>query len=351
MNNGKVIEKTVKGRAGGADFKEGFKNAVKVNSSVLIPMIVLFVVAGIFVPKFASFTNAMSLLRSMSTTALIAFPMTMVLITGGIDLTVGSMQALSGCIVTLMLANTGVPSVVTLLLTMGLAIVIGLLNGSLITRLNMPPFIVTIAMMYVIRGIAYTLTDGKPIPVPNDALFGFIGQGYIGGAVPVTVIYVIIAFILLWFVLNRTRFGRHVYAVGGNAVAAQYSGINVKKTITITYIFTSAFAAFAGIVLTSRMNSGQPTIGEGSELDIIAACIVGGVSMNGGTGTIAGTLMGALIVTGMANMMNLLGLGSFAQMIAKGLIMIAFVYITTLRKQAQLKAKKKEIRKNADTAV
>ena len=166
----------------------------------------------------------------------------------------------------------------------------------------------------------------------SDKLFQKIGGGFLG-KIPISAVYMMIAFLLMWVLLNRTKFGRHVYATGDNLTAAEYSGIDTDRTIFLVYILSGLLSAFAGIVLSSRLNSGQPIIGQGAELDAIASCIVGGISVTGGSGTLFGTLIGCMIMGTISNLLNLVGVDSFVQLVVKGIIIIAAVYVDAMRKR------------------
>ncbi|MEG1516027.1 MAG: ABC transporter permease [Clostridia bacterium] len=306
-----------------------FINALKNNLSILVAFIVLFVVSCIVSPKFFTVSNQLSVLRQIATNALCAFAMSFVILTGGIDLSVGSFMSLAGCMCTVMIAWGGIPAWLSFILALGIGLVYGAINGLIITKLKMPPFIVTLAALNILRGISYLITGGRPVIISNE-VFQKIGGGF-GGPIPLPVFYVAALFIVFWFILNRTKYGRRVYAVGGNLIAAKYSGINTDRVIILAYIFSGVMASFAGILLSSRLNSGQPTIGDGAELDAIAACVVGGISMTGGAGTLFGTLLGAFIIGIISNILNLLGINSFAQLVVKGLIILVAVYIDAIR--------------------
>lgn len=316
------------------NIKVRFLGSLKQNVGVFVAFLIVFIIASIVSSKFLTFNNQMIILRTVSTTALCAFGMTFVVLTGGIDLSVGSFMSLSGCLTTILISWYNIPSVAAVALSLLIGIIFGAVNGAVITKLDMPPFIVTLATMNIMRGISYTITGGRPVSVTSDPFFANIGTGYIG-AVPIAAFYVLVAFLILWMLLNRTKFGRHIYAVGGNLKAAVYSGINTDKTIFFAYVLTGVLSAFGGIILVSRLNSGQPTIGEGAELDAIAACIVGGASLSGGEGTLTGTLVGAVLMGVISNILNLVGVNSFVQLIIKGIIIIFSVYINTLRKAAK----------------
>lgn len=311
------------------DFGVGFKNAAKVNIGSIVAFAFVFIVSIFVSSRFCTVSNLLSVMRNAATNSICAFAMTFVMITGGIDLSVGSFMSLSGCLCTVLVAWKNFPLPAAILLSLCVGAVYGLINGLIITKLNMPPFIVTLAAMNILRGSSYLMTDGRPVIIDNK-VFAEIGGG-LWNNIPIPVFYVIVLFIVFWFLLNRTRFGRHVYAVGGNITAAKYSGIKTDKVITITYVLSGLMASFAGIILSSRLNSGQPIIGDGAEMDAIAACVVGGVAMTGGTGTLFGTQVGAFIIAILSNILNLSGINSYAQLVAKGIVILVAVYLYSLR--------------------
>lgn len=312
------------------NIKVSFLGALKSNISIIIAFAIIFIASSIASPKFCTVNNLIAVLRTAAPNSICAFAMALVIMTGGIDLSVGSFMSLCGCLCTVLIAWADFPvwSAVTLSLLLGA--IYGCANGLIITKLKMPPFIVTLAALNILRGVSYLITNGRPVILPDDRFQGF-GGGF-WGAIPRPVYYMIALFIVFWFFLNRTRFGRHIYAVGGNITAARFSGINSDWVIIRTYILSGFMSALSGIILSSRLNSGQPTIGDGAELDAIAACVVGGISMTGGSGTMFGALLGALTITIISNVLNLVGLNSFAQLVVKGIIILVAVYVDALRK-------------------
>lgn len=316
---------------GFSNLKVSIGGSFKVNAGAYIAFLLIYLLACILSGKFFTFNNHMTILRAISTNALCAFGMTFVILTAGIDLSVGSTMSLSGCLTAVLIARLNTSAGLAILCSAIVGLLIGLANGVTVTKLKMPPFIATLATMNIFRGIAYIITDSKPVSVSNST-FTFVGSGFVG-PVPIAAVYVVIVFVALWIALNRTKFGRHVYAVGGNLTAAKYSGIDTDRTICICYVLTGLLSGIAGVILCSRLNSGQPTIGSGSELDAIASCIVGGASLDGGRGTLTGTLVGALIIGIMSNVLNLLGINSNIQLILKGMIILVSVYIDIMRKK------------------
>ena len=301
---------------------------IKRNMGILIGLVVLFLFLSVATDSFLSTKNMLQVLRQICINGLLAFGMTFVLIIGGIDLTVGSVVAISGVSVVIML-NSGVPLPVALVVALLLGAIVGLLNGGIIALTGMPPFIVTLSLQGTIRGIAYVITDGRSVSCDN-AVFNAIGNGYLFG-IPIPIYIVAFVMIVISILLNYTRFGRRMYAVGGNITAAGFSGIHVKKIMVQVYVLSGVLSALAGIILASRMYSGQPASGQAYESDAIAAAVLGGTSFNGGIGTVGGTLIGALVIGFLTNGLNLLHISSYVQMIIKGLVIIGAVGIDILK--------------------
>ena len=255
------------------------------------------------------------------------------IILGGIDLSVGSVLAVSGVISASLITNNGMPVGAAILLGCLAGTAIGLLNGLIIAFTDMPPFVVTIATMNIGRGVAYLYANGNPIRVSNDT-FEAIGLGYLG-PIPLPVIYMAVILVFMYFLMNKSKMGSHIYAVGGNRQAAVYSGINVRKVIIFVYTLSGLAASWAGIVLASRMASGQPATGVGYEADAVAAAVLGGTSMTGGAGKVGGIVLGALLIGMLNNGLNLLGVNSFWQYVVKGTVILVAVYIDIFRKRKE----------------
>ncbi len=303
---------------------------LKNNLGILAGLLVMCIGLSISTSTFLTSDNLILVLRQVSINAMVAFGMTYIIILGGIDLSVGGVMAMSGIITTLMLARFNLPLPISIIIGLLSGMVVGLTNGIIIVKGKMPPFIVTLSIAYIARGLAYIFSNGKPISV-QEPLFNVIGNGYIG-PIPYPIIYMIVALLILAFILYRTKFGRHLYAIGGNTEAAKFSGINVNKVQIISYTIIGFLAALGGIVLSARLYSGQPTIGVNGELDAIAAVILGGTSFSGGIGTLGGTLIGAVVIGIINNGLNLLGVNSFWQLVAKGVVILIAVYIDMLKK-------------------
>jgi len=290
----------------------------------LLGLLVLVVVVSIMNPSFLAPLNILNLLRQVAINALIAFGMTFVILTGGIDLSVGAILALSSTLMAGMMVS-GIDPILAILIGCLLGAVLGAINGLLITKGKMAPFIVTLATMTIFRGLTMVYTNGNPITGLGDSyMFQLFGRGYFLG-IPVPAITMIVTFGVLWIILHKTPFGRQTYAIGGNEKAAIISGIKVDRVKIMIYSLAGLLAALAGAILTSRLNSASPTAGDSYELDAIAAVVLGGTSLSGGRGWIVGTLIGALIIGTLNNGLNLLGVSSFFQMVVKGGVIILAV--------------------------
>jgi ribose transport system permease protein len=302
------------------------------NIGIILGFIVLCIIISVVNSSFLTTNNIMNVLRQSSTNLYLALAMTMIIILGGIDLSVGSLIAVVGVVASSSIALLGFPIYMGIIAGLSVGVLFGLLNGYVVATTAIPPFIVTLATMNIARGASYVLSDGKPIRVMSP-VFNSIGSGYIGGVLPTPVLFLIIILIVCYLIMNKTKLGRYIYAVGGNSEAARFSGINIKKVQLFAYTFSGLMAAVAGIVLASRMFSGQPTAGDGAELDAIAAVVLGGTSMSGGKGKIGGTVIGALIIGVLSNGLNLMGISSFWQYIVKGVVIMVAVYSDVIKKK------------------
>lgn len=308
---------------------------IKRNAGILIGLSAMCIVLSVMSPVFLTTNNILNVLRQVSTNADIALGMTLVILTGGIDLSVGAVVAIAGTMSAGFIALSGLPVWAALCLGLLIGITIGFFNGFVIAKTGMPPFIVTMATLTMARGLVYVYTGGLPIRTLNP-IFNKVGSGYLG-PVPLPVIYTIVLYIGVMILLYRTKLGRHIYAVGGNREAARFSGINIARVELVVYTLIGFLSAITGIVLCARMYSGQPTIGNGFELDAIAAVVLGGTSFSGGIGTIGGTIIGVLVIGFLNNGLNLLGVSSFWQLIVKGAVILLAVYIDTLKKKTSKK--------------
>lgn len=304
-------------------------------NTMLFFLIALFVLSLIFVPRFATVGNLKNVLIQISINALIATGMTFVILSDGIDLSVGSVAALAGiagAALIKMMPDAGIFLSIIVILATSIAVggICGFINGFCIARLNVPPFIATLAMMNVARGLAYVFTNAKPIfGLPES--FGWVGLRSLG-PIPVTIILMILVLVFAYVILSQTCFGRYVYAVGSNKEVAKLSGINITKIKFSVYIICGMLAALAGVVLASKLQNGQATAATGYELNAIAAVAMGGTSMSGGRGGMIQTVFGLFVIGIINNALSLLGVSSYWQTIAMGVIILIAVVIDQNKK-------------------
>ena len=315
-----------------ARVKKGITTYFKENLAILVAFIILCVGLSIATPAFFTKDNILNVLRQVATNSNLAIGLTMAIIIGGIDLSVGAILAFSGLLCASFISD-GMNLGLAVLLAFTLGALFGLLNGLIIAYTNMPPFVVTLATQNIARGIVNVYANGQPISARNP-VFNFLGVGYFLG-IPLPVIYSFVLLAVMILILGRSKFGRQLYAVGGNEEAARFSGINIKKVKIIVYTLCGALASFSGIILAARMYSGQPTAGDGFELDAIAASVLGGVSFSGGVGKLGGTIIGVLVLGVLTNGLNLLNINFFWQYIIKGIIILLAVYLDILKKRRE----------------
>ncbi|MMZ57941.1 Ribose transport system permease protein RbsC [compost metagenome] len=297
----------------------------------LIGLVLIIIVLSIFADNFLTVNNLLNVFRQVSINALIAFGMTFVILTGGIDLSVGSILALSSALTAGMMAG-GMDTWLAVLIGLGAGTLMGAVNGLIIAKGRLAPFIVTLATMTIFRGLTLVYTDGKPITGLNKD-FAILGKGYFL-QIPMPIIWMIITFAVVYIILKHTTFGRRVYAVGSNEEATWLSGISTSKVKVMVYAISGLLASISGIILTSRLNSAQPTAGASYELDAIAAVVLGGTSLTGGKGWIVGTLIGAVIIGVLNNGLNLLNVSSFYQQVVKGAVILIAVLLDRSKKRA-----------------
>lgn len=297
---------------------------------IFIILIVLMIGITILTPKFLTVNNLITVVRQISFIAIIGLGGTFVIITGGIDLSPGSIVGLAS-VTSVLLLNTGQNLVFSILAGILVGCFCGCVNGFLVTITKIPSFIATLGMMEMGRGVAMLLTKGRPVAL-KDPLYIFLGNGALG-FLPVPVFILLIISLLLYILLVHTPFGRRTMALGGNPQAAKISGINVTFQIISIYALAGLLSAIAGILMTGRLASGQPSLGEGYEMDGIAAAVIGGTSLSGGVGSIWGTMCGALVIGVINNGMDLLSISSYWQQIIKGAIIILAVVLDQLKLQ------------------
>ena len=297
--------------------------------SVLLAL--LLVAAGIAMatPYFLTTDNLMGVFRSFSTTAIMSIGMVMVIITGGIDLSVGSVMGLSGLVTALAFQN-GFPTAVSVSFGLGVGFVFGLVNGLLVTAGRLPPFIATLGTLSIGRGLMYIVTRGVPVTPDTPDIFNMIGQGYVG-YVPAPVVIMLLLAVIFSVIMAFTTFGRHVYATGGNQQAAWLSGVNTSRVKLIVYTLSGTISAIAGVVAFSRYLSAEPASGFGVELDVIAAAVIGGASLSGGVGSVQGAIIGAALTGIIANGVVLMNINTYAQQAITGAVILIAVSIDVWR--------------------
>ena len=311
------------------------KQYFKENLGILIGFFTLCVIVALLNNRFLSRGNILNVLRQLFSNCNLALGMCLVIITGGIDLSVGAIMALSGTLCAGTIAAGQLPIPVAILMGLAIGVLVGFINGTITAKMNIAPFIVTMATQQICRGLVYVYADGLPIRCDNPP-FNFLGNGYVG-EIPITILYSIFFVIVIWLVLSKSQLGRWIYAVGGNKNAARFSGINVDKVLMIVYAISGFLAAFAGIIYCARMYSGQPTLGNGDETDAIAAVVLGGTSFSGGIGKIGGVIIGILIIAVLSNALNLLGINSFWQLVAKGVVILLAVCVDNIKTHKRVK--------------
>ncbi|MFF4903482.1 substrate-binding domain-containing protein [Streptomyces sp. NPDC001260] len=321
---------TLKSTTGAGGATGGLRRLL-LDNGALTALIVLVIALSALSGDFLTTDNLLNVGVQAAVTAVLAFGVTFVIVSAGIDLSVGSVAALSATVLAWSATSHGVPVVLAVVLSVATGIVAGLVNGFLIAYGKLPPFIATLAMLSVARGLSLVISEGSPIPFPGSV--SHLGDT-LGGWLPVPVLVMVVMGLLAAFVLGRTYIGRSMYAIGGNEEAARLSGLRVKKQKLAIYAFSGLFAAVAGIVLAARLSSAQPQAADGYELDAIAAVVIGGASLAGGTGKASGTLIGALILAVLRNGLNLLNVSAFWQQVVIGVVIALAVLLDTLRRKA-----------------
>jgi len=304
---------------------------------ILIVLVILIVFFSIMAENFLSFTNFMNILRQVSFIGISALGMTIVIITGGIDLTMGSSVSVISVGLALLMVNTDIPVVFIVLIGLIMGVGIGAVNGVVITKFKVPPLIATLALMLSIRGVSYILTRGMPVSgFPKS--FAVIGKGYVFG-IPVPVIIMVVVFVFGWILLNKTRFGRYVYAIGGNREATRLSGVDVHKNLILSYIICGVLGSISAIVILSRLGSGMSSTAGNFAFDVLTAVVLGGVSISGGEGRLEGVIFGVLVMGVLSNGMVLMNVYEYYQMVIKGLVLLAAVGFDQYTKTRRLKPK------------
>ncbi|MGM9615945.1 ABC transporter permease, partial [Butyricicoccus sp.] len=310
------------------------------NMSSLIVLIVLCVALSIAEPTFHSFNNLINILQQVTTIAVLALGVNVVIFTGGIDISVGSVVAFTGIVMGKIIVEGGMPTIVGILAALVIGALCGTFNGLMISKFKLQPMIATLAMMSMARGAAYTIADGNTI-TGYSAGFRWIGTGTIPGTqIPVQILLMIALYILFYYVMKYRKFGRYIYSIGGNEEATRLSGINVDKYKTLAYTLSGLCAGISSVILTAKLNSAQSTAGLDYEMDAIASCVIGGTSLLGGSGSVWGTFIGAIIMIVIRNGLNLLNVSSNLQKLVIGVVILLAVLADAFRNGAVSRKKK-----------
>lgn len=321
---------------------------LKRNMGIIIGLVLLTALFSIFTDNFLTVSNVLTMLQNNAVNAIICCGMLLAIMMGDIDISVGSTVGLTAMVAAYLITNLGWGFFPALLVSILVGLLIGVINGYLIAYLNIPAFVATLATQSIARGFCKILSDGISIRIRNDAYNAIAGTKIVipgtealsaNGRVPIsisiTIIYAILLLLLTWFLLNRTKFGYYIYAIGGNETAAKYSGINTKVYKMLPYVYIGFLCSIGGTIWASKLQGVQSTLGQSYEMDAISAVVIGGTSMSGGSGTIGGTIIGILIIAVLANGLNVMGVDAFWQEVFKGVIIIIAVVIDVLRKSSK----------------
>lgn len=308
--------------------KLGFFKMIR-KYAILIVLIVLVVVFSVLSPAFATFNNAMNVVRQISMMGIVTVGFTFILLGGGLDLSVGSQMAVMNVVVAMLIRDLNMHPVPAIVIGITMTTVIGWFNGFAISRTGIPPLIATLAMQTALRGVSFILSKGRPVYGVPDSI-KFIGQGYIFGIIPIpgVILAAVIAFGII--LLNKTYLGRHFYALGSNPEATRLSGINIHFTRTMTYMLNGFLTGIAALVMMTRVGSGQPNAADGFEMNVLTAAVLGGVSINGGKGSISGAMVGAVIIGVLNNGMSICGANDYWQRVITGLVLFIVVVLDSL---------------------
>lgn len=294
------------------------------SAGIVLVLLVMCVFFSVTTNSFFSANNFANIARQISIVGICAVGMTMVIITGGIDLSIGSLIGISSVTAATLLSN-GVPIFLAVIITLSLGVLVGIINATFINKLKVPPMITTLAMMISLRGMVYLVSGGMPIyGIPVS--FKILGQGNIG-VLPISMIIMVIVFVFGYVVLNKTVFGRRIYGIGGSAETARLSGVNVQKELYRMFMLVGFLGSLAGLILMSRVNSGQPSAGDGYEMDIITAVVLGGVSVYGGEGKVSKVIVGVIFMGVLANGMMMLNINEYWQRVVKGVVLLIAVVV------------------------
>ena len=298
--------------------------------TLLVALVVIMIIMGVRSKEFLSVTNIITISRMASLLGIVALGETLVILVGGIDLSIGAVIGFGGVFSATLLTDYGLSTPVAILITLVFGLMVGLFNGFLTTKVGVTDFIVTLASMTIVHGMIYALQKGNAVYISNES-FIVLGQGTVG-KISYTTIIMLVLFIICHIILTRTRFGRHVYAVGGNVIAARLSGVRSDRVKIIAYVICSMMASWVGMLVAARMTSGHGASGDGFLFDTITAVILGGVSLAGGIGTLLGTFIGTIIIATLSNGLAMFGIPYYYQDMSKGIILIAAVTVTAYRR-------------------
>lgn len=296
---------------------------------ILLILILEIILFSFLSKNFLNVDNLLTVCRQISFTGIAGVGLTFVVISGGIDISTGMMLAFSGVTCAKLSVEAGLPLWLSILITLAIATVLGIISGEVTARLKVPALITTLAFQSIYKGIAFTITNAIPIYGLSDG-FKFLGQGYVLGVIPFPLVVMAIVFAIGYWLLDKTYIGRYVYAVGGNTEAARLSGINTKRIIVLSFALCALFSAMSGIMMAGRLGSGQPGTGVGFEMDVITSVTLGGISINGGKGSVLNVAVGALIMGILSNGMMLLGISEYIQWMVKGAVLIFAVSMSNL---------------------
>lgn len=297
--------------------------------SLVVVLVTMCLIFGLLSPFFFTATNLVNIGQTLATVGVAAIGMTLVIISGGIDLSVGSVAALAGVTTSLLWTSAGLPLWLAAIVGVGCGLAVGAINGFMITRIKVNPLITTLATFSIVRGLAFVITNGQTNQMNNDA-FKFLGRGAIAG-IPFSLILLAVLYLFFWWVLRSTHFGRSIYAIGGNSEAARLAGIPINRTLMLVYLISGGLAGFVGILIASQLALSAPRAAVGLELSAIAAVVLGGTSLAGGKGSLLGTLLGVIILRVLDNGLIMLNVSSFYQEIASGLVLLLAVGFDQLR--------------------
>lgn len=298
--------------------------------TLILVLIALIAIFGLLRRTYLTPVNMFNILYACCVTGLLSIGVTLLIIAGQIDLSCGAIGAASGVLVAVLITRMGLPWYAAMLICLVFGAAVGAVNSILTNIFKLQPFIATLAMASVCQGMGYLFCNGRSVSL-NDAAMNTLGAGRVFGNIPVPIIFLVVLYVIFAFILNRTTFGRSIYVIGGNPMASLLAGLNPKKITTILYIISGVLAALAGSLLAGRMRSGAPNAVLGSEFDAIIAAVLGGVAFTGGRGTLGGCLIGLLIIQCFSNGLNFIGISSFWQTVAKGLLLIGALLVDYFR--------------------